>query len=207
MGVGWLRRRRKMPILGALCMFCRRHSLSFCSLISGSRKPGFSCGTAPQTEVLGFGGLCLYPSRVFISWSIFGREALSDHSCRVRALRICSAATSAAPHSCPKSHLTGFPAARTGARRPRSQKKHMVQDCWYAPAVLFVAGAVAGGPPRPSRHRLACHFTTDASVNQLHTSGGALVQASQYLRPCDDRKAELLERQWSSILQKMATTG
>ena len=87
----------------------------------------------------------------------------------------------------------------------------MAQDRWYAPAVPFVAGAVAGGTVKTFTAPLSRStiLLQTAGRDQLHTSGGALVQASQYLRHVST--TEGLRSFWKgngvSILQKMATTG
>ena len=88
----------------------------------------------------------------------------------------------------------------------------MAQDRWYAPAVPFVAGAVAGGTVKTFTAPLSRStiLLQTAGRNQLQTNGsGALVQASQYLRHVST--TEGLRSFWKgngvSILQKMATTG
>ena len=87
----------------------------------------------------------------------------------------------------------------------------MAQDRWYAPAVPFVAGAIAGGTVKTFTAPLSRStiLLQTAGRDQLHTSGGALVQASQYLRHVST--TEGLRSFWKgngvSILQKMATTG
>ncbi len=93
----------------------------------------------------------------------------------------------------------------------RRNNKRMAQDRWYAPAVPFVAGAVAGGTVKTFTAPLSRStiLLQTAGRDQLHTSGGALVQASQYLRHVST--TEGLRSFWKgngvSILQKMATTG
>ena len=89
----------------------------------------------------------------------------------------------------------------------------MAQDRWYAPAVPFVAGAVAGGY-RQDLHRTLSRSTIllqTAGRNQLQTNGsGALVQASQYLRHVSTTEAKgcgASGKAMACILQKMATTG
>ena len=56
----------------------------------------------------------------------------------------------------------------------------MAQDRWYAPAVPFVAGAIAGGTVKTFTAPLSRStiLLQTAGRDQLHTSGGALVQAS-----------------------------
>jgi hypothetical protein len=89
----------------------------------------------------------------------------------------------------------------------------MANDPWYAPAVPFVAGAVAGGTVKtftaPLSRSTILLQTAGRDALQKTSTRGALDQALQYLRHVST--TEGLRSFWKgnavSILQKTCTTG